>query len=61
MATHDTEDRKRFTLRLSPELYAQLAAVAEREHRSLNEQIVWILERYLVQQPHPDTEQPTRE
>ncbi len=53
MTEQDT-DRKRFSLRVSPALHAQLVALAEDEHRSLNEQIVWMLERQLEQTKRPE-------
>ncbi|MEP3527957.1 MAG: toxin-antitoxin system HicB family antitoxin [Sulfitobacter sp.] len=39
-----TEDAsKRITLRLPPDLHASLTEIAQREGRSLNNQIVWLL------------------
>lgn len=34
-------------LELDPDVLAQIQAIAEREHRSVEGQIVWILENYL--------------
>lgn len=39
----DTEDRKPFLLRLSPELHKELRAWAEQEMRSLNGHIEFLL------------------
>jgi hypothetical protein len=39
----------RFLLRLPQELYEALQVVAEREHRSINGQIVHILERFIAE------------
>ncbi len=44
MTKQDT-DRKTFHLRLPPALYTRIIALAERERRSMNEQMVWMLER----------------
>ena len=38
-----------FSLRLAEELYQKLKALADREHRSINAQIIYILEKYLDQ------------
>ncbi len=54
MAEQDTT-KKKFTLRLAANLHDKLAALAEREHRSLNEQILWMLERQLEQMDPDDT------
>jgi hypothetical protein len=42
-------------LRVSDDLHAWLEALAEREHRSLNGQIVWMLERAReqIEREHP--------
>jgi hypothetical protein len=39
------EDVRNLGVRVSDELHAWLTALAEREHRSLNGQVVWMLER----------------
>lgn len=38
-----------FLLRLPPDLHAQLKAVAEREQRSLNAQIIYALRQWIKQ------------
>lgn len=40
-------DVLRFVLRLSPEMHARLKELAEREHRSLHAQIIYMLEKAL--------------
>ena len=40
----------RFALRLPPELYEALQALAARDRRSVNGQIVYILDRYVEEQ-----------
>jgi hypothetical protein len=40
---------KIFSLRLPEELHAALKTIAEKEHRSLNAQIIHILEEWLKQ------------
>jgi hypothetical protein len=40
----------RFTLRLPPKLHRELAKLAVAEHRSLNEQILYMLEQQLRRQ-----------
>lgn len=39
---------KRFALRLEQHLFDRLEQRSQEEHRSLNQQICYILERYLV-------------
>jgi hypothetical protein len=46
---------KRFSLRLSAALLDRLARVAEQEHRSINEQIIFMLEQQLVQREPEDS------
>ncbi len=55
MANHETTI-KRFSLRLPAALLEQLARVAEQEHRSINEQIIFMLERQLAQREPEDTD-----
>ena len=43
-----SEDSRRLTLRLPPQLHEELSAQAEREQRSLNGQIVYLLGRAAV-------------
>jgi hypothetical protein len=38
---------KHINLRLSPEMHSLLVAVAERNHRSLNGEIEWAIDRHL--------------
>jgi len=38
---------KTLNLRLDDELHAKLRELADRDHRSMNQQIVWLLERGL--------------
>ncbi len=45
---------KRFSLRLSAALLDRLARVAEQEHRSINEQITFMLEQQLAQREPED-------
>ena len=40
---------KRLTLRLPDDLHAKVKKLAEKEHRSLHAQILYILEQYLKQ------------
>jgi len=40
----------RFALRLPPELYEALQALAARDRRSINGEIVYILDRYVEEQ-----------
>jgi predicted HicB family RNase H-like nuclease len=35
-----------FVVRISPDMHARLAAVADKQHRSLNSQVVHIFETY---------------
>jgi hypothetical protein len=42
------EDRKALLLRLRPKLKEQLVDLAKREHRSLNQQMEFILEDFLL-------------
>lgn len=44
-STTTTKTRVPFLLRLSPRLKAKLEELAQREHRSLNRQIEYLLER----------------
>jgi len=39
--------RRSYPLRISPELYSAVADVAKKEHRTLNAQIVYVLENWL--------------
>jgi hypothetical protein len=43
---------KRFTLRLPEELLARVRAAAERDHRSIHGQFLWLIERGLDQGQH---------
>lgn len=51
MADRQKMDGKHIMVRTSPEFHAQLVELAERENRSLNKQILTILEQYV--QAHP--------
>ncbi len=44
MANQDTT-RKTFHLRLPPDLFTRIAALATQDYRSINEQIVWMLQQ----------------
>lgn len=50
-------DVKTLMLRLPSDLHSRLVALAERERRSLNNQIVYMLERLLAQQAKDDQAQ----
>lgn len=45
-----SEPRIRLPLRISASLKAKLAALAEREHRSLNKQIEFLLDRSVLEE-----------
>lgn len=42
-----TKKRKPFTLRLDPELIAALDVIAEKERRSRNDQINFVIEKFV--------------
>lgn len=42
-----------YTLRVPDELYARIAAAADREHRSIHGQILWLLEHALDEPEQP--------
>lgn len=37
----------RYALRITEKLYAELKKIAEQEHRSINSEILYILEQYI--------------
>ena len=47
-------DVKVFSLRLPEDVYKGLKALAEKENRSLNQQIVYIIRKYLAQNKEPN-------
>jgi hypothetical protein len=48
MTKKKTEDIKKFNLRLPGGLYDRLGKMAEYNHRSINSEILTILERYVA-------------
>ena len=51
-----TESRVRLPLRIPASLRAKLAELAEREHRSLNKQIEYLLERAIQEETARDSD-----
>jgi hypothetical protein len=51
---------KQISLRVSDKLHADLAAAAERDHRSLNGQAVVYIERGVILDTAPATDRETR-
>lgn len=45
-------DRERITLRIPLDLYERVRQAAEKERRSINEQIIWMLEQQ-IKTPRP--------
>ena len=43
-------ERRAYPLRIAPKLYSAMADLAKKEHRTLNAQIVYVLENWLEKQ-----------